>query len=224
MSTGDGILGNNMFAYCLNNPVNYADPTGHMPEWAKWVVGGLAVAGLIVATVLTCGVAGTGAAAVGAAMLAGGIISGGLNAIDQLSDTGSIDLTELAISTLSGTAYGLVVGLTAGAAAGTFSAGAFVGKLAVAGGTSLLNSWNEDKFSTDPGGAMASFGLSLAISATCQVGGYFLGKAASLLKRDPNKLFTVGDIGSYLWGVPAIKTGVIRAVSGTVGAIMNDFL
>ena len=29
LSTGDGILGNNMFAYCLNNPVNYADPTGH---------------------------------------------------------------------------------------------------------------------------------------------------------------------------------------------------
>jgi hypothetical protein len=29
MSTGDGILGNNMFAYCLNNPVKYADPTGH---------------------------------------------------------------------------------------------------------------------------------------------------------------------------------------------------
>ena len=27
-STGQGILGNNMFAYCGNNPVNYCDPTG----------------------------------------------------------------------------------------------------------------------------------------------------------------------------------------------------
>jgi len=27
-STGQGILGNNMFAYCLNNPVNSHDPTG----------------------------------------------------------------------------------------------------------------------------------------------------------------------------------------------------
>ena len=27
-STGQGILGNNMFAYCLNTPVNYVDPTG----------------------------------------------------------------------------------------------------------------------------------------------------------------------------------------------------
>ena len=28
VSTGQGLLGNNMFAYCLNNPVNYSDPTG----------------------------------------------------------------------------------------------------------------------------------------------------------------------------------------------------
>ena len=27
-STGQGILGNNMFAYCGNNPVNYCDPAG----------------------------------------------------------------------------------------------------------------------------------------------------------------------------------------------------
>ncbi|MBE6642529.1 MAG: hypothetical protein E7615_02615 [Ruminococcaceae bacterium] len=25
MSTGQGILGNNMYAYCRNNPVNYRD-------------------------------------------------------------------------------------------------------------------------------------------------------------------------------------------------------
>ena len=28
VSTGQGILGFNMFAYCLNNPVEYCDPTG----------------------------------------------------------------------------------------------------------------------------------------------------------------------------------------------------
>ena len=28
-STGQGLLGNNMFAYCNNNPVNYVDPSGH---------------------------------------------------------------------------------------------------------------------------------------------------------------------------------------------------
>ena len=30
VSTGQGILGNNMFAYCLNNPVNYSDPFGNV--------------------------------------------------------------------------------------------------------------------------------------------------------------------------------------------------
>ena len=28
VSTGQGILGNNMFAYCLNNPVRYLDQVG----------------------------------------------------------------------------------------------------------------------------------------------------------------------------------------------------
>ena len=31
-STGQGILGNNMFAYCGNNPVNYEDLTGLAPR------------------------------------------------------------------------------------------------------------------------------------------------------------------------------------------------
>ena len=29
ISTGQGLLGNNMFAYCLNNPVNFTDPSGY---------------------------------------------------------------------------------------------------------------------------------------------------------------------------------------------------
>ena len=54
----DSIHGLNLFAYCFNNPIIYSDPSGHMPEWLKWVGGGLAIAGLIASTVLTFGVAG----------------------------------------------------------------------------------------------------------------------------------------------------------------------
>ena len=39
ISTGQGILGNNMFAYCGNNPVNYVDPTGNL----FWSIVGIAV-------------------------------------------------------------------------------------------------------------------------------------------------------------------------------------
>ena len=38
VSTGQGVLGYNMFAYCLNNPVNYSDKTGMVVEdWAGWI-------------------------------------------------------------------------------------------------------------------------------------------------------------------------------------------
>ena len=37
----DGIFGNNLFSYCLNNPVNMSDYEGNVPDWinkaAKWV-------------------------------------------------------------------------------------------------------------------------------------------------------------------------------------------
>lgn len=33
VATGQGILGNNMFAYCLSNPVAFEDPFGTMADW-----------------------------------------------------------------------------------------------------------------------------------------------------------------------------------------------
>ena len=33
LSTGTGLLGYNMYAYCNNNPVNMIDVSGNMPEW-----------------------------------------------------------------------------------------------------------------------------------------------------------------------------------------------
>ena len=32
---GGEVLGYNMFAYCMNNPVNMSDPTGNWPQWIK---------------------------------------------------------------------------------------------------------------------------------------------------------------------------------------------
>ena len=49
--------GLNLYAYCYNDPVNYADPSGHeaLPNWLKWVIGGVAFAGAVALTALTGG-------------------------------------------------------------------------------------------------------------------------------------------------------------------------
>ena len=39
VSTGQGLLGNNMFVYCNNNPISHKDATGNFP----WLIVGLAV-------------------------------------------------------------------------------------------------------------------------------------------------------------------------------------
>ena len=41
VSTGQGILGNNMFVYCLNNPVNYIDRDGTNAEALQWWTTGM---------------------------------------------------------------------------------------------------------------------------------------------------------------------------------------
>ncbi len=51
------INGLHLYCYCGNDPVNYADPSGHepMPNWAKWVVGGVAFAAAVVLTIVSGG-------------------------------------------------------------------------------------------------------------------------------------------------------------------------
>jgi RHS repeat-associated protein len=38
LSTGQGVLGHNTYAYCLNNPVNMQDNSGHAANWAVSVM------------------------------------------------------------------------------------------------------------------------------------------------------------------------------------------
>ncbi len=44
----NNINGMNLYAYCGNNPVNYADPDEHMPKWAAWLISGIAIIGGII--------------------------------------------------------------------------------------------------------------------------------------------------------------------------------
>ena len=59
----ENINGLNLYCYCMNNPIMYADPSGHAPEKLQgWAIG-LAIFGAILVagaiTILTCGVGTT---------------------------------------------------------------------------------------------------------------------------------------------------------------------
>ena len=82
-STGQGLIGHNMFAYCLNNPVDMSDYFGDWPEWVETtfkVVSAIVVVAAVVATVaaVSAATAGTGSAAAvyGASILLGAALSG----------------------------------------------------------------------------------------------------------------------------------------------------
>ena len=103
----------NLFAYCLNNPVNRTDDGGN---WSGWATAGLIVGAVLcvaAVTVLTCGV-GTatlaGAVAVGAAKgaLIGAAAGTALGAGVGYASTG----------TLGGAATGAAIGFSAGAVVG----------------------------------------------------------------------------------------------------------
>ena len=112
------LLSYNLFAYCLNNPVNRTDVNGNwsLPNWAKVAIGAVAIAGLAVATVCTggaaaviCGAALSGAIAGGASGAVIGAVGGGISGGWQ----GAID--GACSGFMSGT---LIGGVTGAASAG----------------------------------------------------------------------------------------------------------
>lgn len=117
----------------MNDPINYADPSGHAPEWLQGLAIGLAIVGAVLVigavTVLTCGVgtlAGTMAGAViyGAAQgiaigAAVGIIGGGI--VGGIASDWSAEgiLIGMGIGLGAGAIIGGVIGGFAGASSFT---------------------------------------------------------------------------------------------------------
>lgn len=66
-------LSYNLFAYCMNNPVNRFDDDGNwsLPNWAKLTIGAVALAGAVALTVATGG--GAAAVAIGVAKVVGSV-------------------------------------------------------------------------------------------------------------------------------------------------------
>ena len=44
----ESVNGLNQYCYCGNDPINYTDPSGCMPEWLAWVISGAAIVGGII--------------------------------------------------------------------------------------------------------------------------------------------------------------------------------
>ena len=68
-STGHGLLGGNMFAYCANNPVNYTDASGK--DWWHWAAAAAIVVVAAVAVIATAG--GVAGAALAITAVANGV-------------------------------------------------------------------------------------------------------------------------------------------------------
>ena len=110
-NTKEIINGLNLFAYCLNNPVNTSDDNGEMPNWLKWLIGGIIVLVAVVTIVVTGGAASgfVGAIIVGAAK--GALIGAGIGlATGTISGAITGDWSGLADSFMWGAISGLVSG------------------------------------------------------------------------------------------------------------------
>ena len=65
----ESINGLNLYCYCMNNPIMFSDPDGHLPRWAEWLIGGVCVFAAIALTVGTAVVGGALATALGGSLL-----------------------------------------------------------------------------------------------------------------------------------------------------------
>lgn len=141
---GGDIRGYNLFAYCMNNPVNMSDTTGNWPKWANKLVAAVAIVAVVtVVAAVTVAAAGTGSAvacvvvgaAKGAAIgLAVGAATGAASgAISHRISTGSWDGAGEAVLN------GMADGALSGAITGTIT-GAINSNVCFIAGTSVLSS------------------------------------------------------------------------------------
>ena len=109
------VLGNNMFAYCLNNPVNMADTTGQLPFFLVTAAIG-AVAGAIIGGVVAAKNGGNVWAGIGIGAAAGGLAGAGLGAAAGVVLAGSATASTAAV--VSGAGMIATAVSTGGAGAG----------------------------------------------------------------------------------------------------------
>jgi len=209
-----GVL--NRFAFELNNPIGYIDPSGHMPDWLSVTLGigiGLVAIGLgIAAIVLTGGAAAPavlgafGAAALGGlgAVIGGALLAGGAAAFAySVSHTSSFDWPN----------FGIEFGISA--AVGGVTGGLFYGSNALA--TSLavafVRSGGAQAISSSVawGARAIRYGVNISAGGTLGSGGDVLGQLAINAAEGD-------DLGRGL--ATAAIAGVIAGTVGSFGSTL----
>jgi len=122
----DVINGLNLYAYCGNDPVNYIDPNGQIPEWIMWLIGVTVILSLGIATLAAGGVAGGVAGFVFAGAFKGALIGG----ISSSIVNGFVDGVSYVVSGKNfwdgfsgGAAHGFMSGAIIGGITGAITSG-----------------------------------------------------------------------------------------------------
>ena len=72
----NSINGLNLYTYCGNNPIMYADPSGHMPKWLAWLISGFEIiSGIVLCATGIGGILGGILLGAGAGSLINGYIN-----------------------------------------------------------------------------------------------------------------------------------------------------
>ena len=222
LGAGDELLGYNLFAYCLNNPVNNFDANGNwsMPNWLKVTVGAVAIAGLAVATVCTggaaaviCGAALSGAIAGGASGAVMGAIGGGISGGWQ----GALD----------GACSGFMSGTLIGGATGAASAGLNIATGATTvvgnahGSTMHKLATNMEAGKMAASGQYSQIGINKSLGKMGLNGGLTRPDVIGIGKNEVNKLVEVVSPRQSTTYISTKMSNMLSNNPGTVGKIVN---
>ena len=123
------INGLNLYCYCYNNPISHSDPSGNLPQWAEWLIGGALVVGAITLTIATAGVGGALATALGGSLLAtigsGVVVGAAVGAVSGMMINAGTQLITNGTENFSWSEFGKSA--WTGAIAGGIAGGLFAG-------------------------------------------------------------------------------------------------